>query len=450
MQPMRAASRLAGLVALVAAACTSPSRSIVATTAPVSVESVVEPSQVVPPPPSEPTLPSTSMLSASPSTIARPDVAGPIEVRMLTDEAANGGRGTHEYSQLQAFSPDGAYVLLAESSAGGYVVKRLVDLERLALDTGSWNVPRWHPALAETIVHIDSNDDTVIRLRGTNVVTGRTATVFTFPDRYERVFVPQSFDELSRDGRWMAGAIARDDGAMVLFALDLVRGELTLERSIRDFYATDCELGPRWGEVEPDWIGVSPLGRYAVVQWVRDDTSRCSGLELFDLSTGAFATQVTTTHNHGDLAIARNGSELFVTTALESKVDNNRPALLAYPLPPSVAPAWEIMTLDWGDAEHISCQGPPGRCVVTSGATGGAFDGAVWLVDVDGGTRVLAEHHSSSCGYWVQPRASISVDGRYVVFDSDGAGSQGTSSCQLSGADLGRCDAWLIDLAPPP
>ena len=124
MQPMRAASRLAGLVALVAAACTSPSRSIVATTAPVSVESVVEPSQVVPPPPSEPTLPSTSMLSASPSTIARPDVAGPIEVRMLTDVAANGGRGTHEYSQLQAFSPDGAYVLLAESSAGGYVVKR--------------------------------------------------------------------------------------------------------------------------------------------------------------------------------------------------------------------------------------------------------------------------------------------------------------------------------------
>ena len=275
--------------------------------------------------------------------------------------------------------------------------------------------------------------------------------MFTFPDRYERVFVPQSFDELSRDGRWMAGAIARDDGAMVLFALDLVRGELTLERSIRDFYATDCEPGPRWGEVEPDWIGVSPLGRYAVVQWVRDDTSRCSGLELFDLSTGAFATQVTTTHNHGDLAIARNGSELFVTTALESKVDNNRPALLAYPLPPSVAPAWEIMTLDWGDAEPHLLSGPAGTmCGHLGSDRGGAFDGAVWLVDVDGGTRVLAEHHSSSCGYWVQPRASISVDGRYVVFDSDGAGSQGTSSCQLSGADLGRGDAWLIDLAPPP
>lgn len=31
----------------------------------------------------------------------------------------------------------------------------------------------------------------------------------------------------------------------------------------------------------------------------------------------------------------------------------------------------------------------------------------------------LAHHRASGCGYWVQPRASLSLDGRYAVFASD-------------------------------
>lgn len=31
----------------------------------------------------------------------------------------------------------------------------------------------------------------------------------------------------------------------------------------------------------------------------------------------------------------------------------------------------------------------------------------------------LAHYRASGCGYWVQPRASLSLAGRYAVFASD-------------------------------
>ncbi|NIN95957.1 MAG: hypothetical protein GTO49_13485, partial [Anaerolineae bacterium] len=97
--------------------------------------------------------------------------------------------------------------------------------------------------------------------------------------------MPQSWDELSRDGRWLAGMASRNDGAQVIFALDLQNLVLGAQLPLPDLYAGPCEPDPVWGEVEPDWVGVSPLGNYLVVQWVRDGTTRCSGLEIFDLQT---------------------------------------------------------------------------------------------------------------------------------------------------------------------
>jgi hypothetical protein len=391
-----------------------------------------------------PEVPPTTIPDAVPPTGTDLFGRGVAAVSPLTDEMAGGGRGTHEYSQLQAFAPGNTHVLLAETSAGGYVVKRLADLARMPLDTSAWNAPRWHPVRAGTVVHYDSNEDETVRAQLTDVASGAVSTVFTFPDRHLRVRVPQSFDELSRDGRWMAGAVSDAGGGMVIVAVDLEEARLGFERSVADFYRDDCAPDPEWGEVEPDWVGVSPLGRYLVVQWVRDGVERCSGLEAFDLSTGAFAGQVTQHHHHGDLALdIDGGTELFVSTELASVEDNGRPGLVAYPIPPGPPGPREIMALDWGDAAHISCQGPPGWCVITSVGTEGPFSGAVWAVDLQGSTRFLAHHESSSCGYWVQPRASVSADGSFVVFDTDRA-SGGPSSCESSGDELGRGDAWLI------
>lgn len=64
----------------------------------------------------------------------------------------------------------------------------------------------------------------------------------------------------------------------------------------------------------------------------------------------------------------------------------------------------------------------------------------------------LVHHRSSSCAYWVQPRASLSRDGRYVIFASDWQQETGVNGCDTE-KYLGRGDAYVIDLgattAPP-
>lgn len=373
-------------------------------------------------------------------------------LRRVSATGDNGGFATHIYSQLQAFSADNAYLLLIEN--GSYIVRRVDDLSLVAgLDTSEWNAPRWHPTQPHTIIHFDSNADTVVRLQSTDVDTGSISTVFTFPGQYERVRVNQSFDEISEDGRWLAGMLTRADGDQVLFALDIQNVTLGAQLALHDLYAGPCAPDPQWGEVEPDWIGVSPLGNYLVVQWARDGTTRCSGLETFNPQSGTFVGRVYDGHQHGDLGVDSDGvTEFFMTFELAAPPPNNdRPAIGVRPLPGTSTASQPtfLQLLDWGNAEHISCQDPNGVCLVTAGTwdVNGwtAFEGELFLQYTDGRVLRLAHHRSSSCGYWVQPRASLSGDGRSVVFASDWGR-------QLDCGDLGRGDPYIIDLradSPP-
>ena len=377
-------------------------------------------------------------------------------VRRVSNTSEHGGFETHIYSQLQAFSSDNRYLLLDGSN--GFVIRRVDDLSLVTgLDTSGWNDPRWHPVQPHVVVHFDSNEDTTVELQLTNVGTLTTSTVLTFPAQYQYIRVNPSFDELSDDGRWLAGMLTRDDGVAVIFALDIENRALGAQLPIPDLYAGSCKPDPVWGEVEQDWIRVSPLGRYLVVQWVRDwdpdtPTPRCSGLETFDLQTGEFTGRVSPHHNHGDLGVDSDGMrEFFMTTELFSPADNNRPAIAMRELPGSatVSPPIYLQVVDWADEDHISCQGPNGVCLVSWGRLGDSndfpFENELFLQYTDGSVLRLAHHRSSKCGYWVQPRASLSRDGRYVVFSSDWGQETGADTCG-GGNDLGRGDPYIIDL----
>lgn len=223
---------------------------------------------------------------------------------------------------------------------------------------------------------------------------------------------------------------------------------------IPTIYAGDCQPDPQWGEVEPDWIGVSKLGAYLVVQWVRDGEIRCSGLETFDIRTGDFIGRVTDHHHHGDLGVDSDGvTEFFMTTESSSPQDNNHPAITMSLLPGGAAssPPVYLQVVDWTDEDHISCQGPNGVCLVSWGVWGERrdtpFANELFLQYTDGAAKRLAHHRSSKCGYWVQPRASISRDGQYVVFASDWGEETGAESCTTWEDDMGRGDPYIIDLS---
>ncbi|MCC6602972.1 MAG: hypothetical protein IT327_07170 [Anaerolineae bacterium] len=398
-------------------------------------------------------------LVVTPVSLAAPAAGGSVvdptfgtSLRRLTDSGSS-GFATHIYSQLQAFSADNQYLLLIEDE--WYTVRRRDNLALLldASDTASWNAPRWHPTQANTIIHYDDNADTTLRLQFTDVTTGQTTTVFTFPVNYERIRANQSFDEISRDGRFLGGMAALSNGDQMLFSLNLAT--LTLGAELRlsaDLYGGPCTPDPTWGEVEPDWIGVSPLANYLMVQWTRDGTSRCSGLESFDIATGAFVGRVYDGHQHGDLGVMADGvTEFFMTYELYHPSGLLSLGYRVLPGNATVQDPVYLRTLEWmGD--HISCQGPAGVCLVTTIADSSngwqPLEGEIFLQYLDGSVERLVHHRSSGCGYWVQPRGSLSRDGRYAIFATD----WGSGICS-SPVDLGAGDPYLIDLGssnPPP
>lgn len=397
-------------------------------------------------------------LVATPAVLTAPaagdTVADPVfgtTLRRLTDSGSS-GFATHIYSQLQAFSTDNQYILLIED--GWYTVRRRDTLAQIPLDTSNWNAPRWHPTQAHTLVHFDGNDDTTLRLQFTNVDTQQTSTVFTFPAPYERIRSNQSFDEIARDGRYLAGMASLSDGDQMLFTLNLETMSLgTQLRLSADLYGGPCAPDPDWGEVEPDWIGVSPLANTMVVQWTRDGTERCSGLETFNINTGAFVGRVYEGHQHGDLGVMADGvTEFFMTYELYHPSGLLALGYRTLPGNTTVQEPIYLRTLDWvGD--HISCQGPYGVCLITTIADTSngwqALEGELFLQYLDGSVERLAHHRSSGCGYWVQPRGSLSRDGRYAIFATD----WGSGICS-GPVDLGAGDPYLIDLqgggSPPP
>jgi hypothetical protein len=369
-------------------------------------------------------------------------------LRRITDASDTGSFATHIYSQLQAFSLDDVYLLLIE--ADSYIVRRLDDLSLVAgLDTSSWNAPRWHPRQPHILVHFDSNEDAVIRLQFMNVDSLTTTTIFTFPAEYERIRGNQSFDELSEDGRWLAGmaSVAGDD--QMIFALDIETPVLGAQLSLNALYGDLCQPDPDYGIIEPDWIGVSPQADYLVIQWPRDGTERCSGMETFDLQTGDFVGRVYDGHQHGDLGVHPDGvAEYFMTFELYHPSGNLSLGVRSLPGTDMSSPPDYVQVMDW-HGEHISCRGLPGICLVTTAANPsdgwGPLEGELFMQYIDGSVLRLAHHRSTSCGYWVQPRASLSRSGLYAVFTSDWGQETGENSCS-DGGDLGRGDVYIIDL----
>ena len=362
-------------------------------------------------------------------------------LRRITDRASKGGFGTHIYSQLQAFSDDDEYILLVED--GEYLVKRRDNANLVyQFPSDSINAPRWQPARKHTIVHYDSNADTMLRVQYTNVDTGSAENVFTFPSTYERIVGNPSFDELSYDGKWMAGLAQKSDGSRVIFVLDLEDKMLMVELPLPILYTSTCTPDTTYGIIEPDWISVSPLGNYLVVQWPRDGTTRCNGLETFNIRTGAFIGRVSESHQHGDLGVMPDGkTEFFMTFDLyHPSGAESYLGLHVFPGTTTMTPVL-IQALDW-NGEHISCQ-TQGACVITTrnnddqegnNFVADPFDYELFLQCINGSVVRLAHHHSTSCDYWAQPRASISKDGKYVIFASD----WGINDC--------RSDAYVVEV----
>lgn len=156
-------------------------------------------------------------------------------------------------------------------------------------------------------------------------------------------------------------------------------------------------------------------------------------------------------HAHGDLGVASDGREFFMTWEIYHPSGNLYIGYRWLPGPATgVGDPTYIRPIEWGNGgEHISCQGPPGRCLVTarSDPSNGwqPFELELFLLSLDGSVLRLAHHRSSSCGYWAQPRATLSQDGTLILYASD----WGIQPCRDPDR-LGNPDPYLlfVDASP--
>lgn len=346
------------------------------------------------------------------------DAAFDTQLRRIGN-ASNGGMDRHEYSQLQAFNADST--LIMQTTDNGITIRDVLTLETIFnnFDGGSYgniNSPNWNPSNANEVYYFDDNADETIRLLKVNVRTGQEILIQELPAQYLRIFGSTSWEEISYNGKYKVIYVSRRDGGYSILLLNLLTGQII----------TDIDDDTTYG---PNWVAASPGGNYIVVQWNQSGVGQKEGVAVYDKS-GGYQGHVHDTTAHGDLGFDENGNEIYVTLAF-----GNDLLIVSTVLPGSAnfTSGHDKILLDpnWDNADHISCKGPAGLCVITSGSSGmEPFAGEIYLVYTAGiaadyGENSnaivsrLTQHRSSQCSYYHQPHASISRDGKYVVFASD-------------------------------
>ena len=385
-------------------------------------------------------------------------------LRRITDRMRR-ARDTYEvpvYAQVQSISADGVHLLTTTEE--GYQLRCLATGERSATSITHVNVPRWHPTLPHLIVHFDTNVDDVVRVQTTNVTTGEVTTTATLAE-YRRVIGSPSFESLSLDGRWLS-AIGRTQGGLhEIFTYDLLNKRFGAQLDTSAMFESQCKLpldakGRKPEKLPmPEWVSPSPLGDLLVVQWPLEGAEPCRGLETYDIANGAFVGRVHRGRPRGDLGVVPSwwtapSDQRQFFMAIEGRIGIVDASVVLRFLPGSptaVASPQILLPLDAGTRGHVSCVGPSGQCLVSTGHDGAKagdngdwapFANEVFIAGVDRTVRRLAHHRSSYCGYWAEARATWSSDGRFVVFSSD----WGENACHQTRDGVGRADTYVIDL----
>lgn len=345
-----------------------------------------------------------------------------------------------EYSQLRALSDDSTLLLVNDGTPNSlhrvYRFPSMVEVPIAAAMAGSWTAPRWRPTTHQVIYYLGAP----ARIAVYDIDTGTQTILATTP--YQFASGSATWEQPSEDGQWAAIYTYPDNlpthagSTRILTAMNLTTGQPGAVLNMHTLYTTVC-APTAYGEDDYDWSTVSPNGKYLVVGWVRDSTARCSGLELFDVKTGAFVRQIYTGHNHGSLAVAPDGSEIYVTSVSASPLNSNFPSFVMYPLDGS-APHFPRMFAEQvnGSAfDHISCLAP-GKpyCLVSGGGSmsGGPLPqeiGEIYLLNyVDGSLIRLFHARAGGSGggidtYFHQSHANISRDGHFATWTSDWNGA---------------------------
>ncbi|MBI1765640.1 MAG: hypothetical protein HYR56_29915 [Acidobacteria bacterium] len=326
----------------------------------------------------------------------------------------------HEYATISPFNRDNTRLLLVKG--GDYYVADLsgnVIISPTDLALGRLPEPRWSTTDASIFYFHQGNQLFRYDLR-----TRQKTPLRTFA-QFDSIGFGVNDGELSADG-----------DALLIIGYKSGQSVLSVYRLSTDALSATLDVGAQGGIVFSDF---TPSGN-VVVRWGGQGAGRYKGFELFDPNMN-FQRQLYGYNARADLGRDVNGDEIMVFTA-----END-------PQPAAGCETSGIQKLRLADGQKTcllplfynldasisvnNSGGHPWALITTTDASGTAKPNdtlpgnwqSLWkarynevlLVKLDGSERRRLAHHRSRDreDYYWTPRASLSRDGRYALFDSN-------------------------------
>lgn len=379
---------------------------------------------------------------------------GTVKTRVTQTNSYN---GRHEYSRFDPFNSDQSMILLVMES-GDWSVYRTQSMPYNTpanlVRTFSLEEPRWDRSVSTLMWGLD--EFSIVTL---DVVSGNRTVIKDFSA--DPVLGPiiggnpvfrittQAEGEASSDGRYWAlmlqGNEQADYNPLFLFcwdrSLDQIVGTYALPANERSI----------------DWIGMSARGDYVVIGADEVNTGGIVGLTMATRTFDRFHRLGFSTA-HSDVGVDSLGQDVIVMQNISDQVD-------LIPIDWSTSPILDssqsytgtnivpLIRLYYDDASpdgfhggiHVSCNYPGWAVVSTYTEPGVAeqnwLDRCNVLVRLDRASPqvyYLAKVHNTTQAYWEETQASITNDGRKVVWTSNW------------GQNVGLEQVFLMELEMPP
>lgn len=362
--------------------------------------------------------------------IPKPSVLNPItdpsfntQVTRITNAKNFPSAGTFpQYSKRQTWNCNETKILLISGDGYSYLydastynyIKTLYGLEGEDIF--------WHPTNPNQIIFVP---DSIIRIY--DISNDNITEVHAFPG-YTWVNT-RGEGNLSRDGRYFAFVGQTYDTNTHFidinvydFQTDKIISTLPLPSNLESF----------------DWVSISPLGNYVVIDYATTDTGRFQGVEVYDRNLN-FIWQQPLGYGHSDLTVDQLGNEVLVMDYYNDQTNST----FVNKIKLSDGTITNLIEFSWMFDSHISCRNEQrGEWCFVSTFDGEArltddslswlpFENEIFAVKLDGSGDVqrIAHHHSrrfspttpdrDNSVYWAEPHATVNRSGTKIIFGSN-------------------------------
>ncbi|MBN1638879.1 MAG: T9SS type A sorting domain-containing protein [Ignavibacteriales bacterium] len=364
------------------------------------------------------------------ANILKPNVKTPYfdpkfnsQVMRITDAKYFPTAGTFpQYSKRQAWNADETKILFISANGQSYLydaltynyIKVLIGLEGEDIF--------WHSTNPNLLIF---SPDSIIK--SYDITSDNITEIKLFP-QYTWVNT-RGEGNLSRDGRYYAFVGQTYDTCTHFIALNVfdfqlnsVISTLALPHALESF----------------DWVSISPLGNYVVVDYATSDTGRYQGVEVYDRNLN-FIWQKPLGYGHSDLTIDQLGDEVLIMDYYDDQTNST----FVKKIKLSDGTITNLIEFSWMFDCHISCRNEERSewCFISTfdGEARLTHDSLSWLpfedeifavkLDGSGDVQRIAHHHSrrfspttpdrDNSVYWAEPHATINRSGTKILFGSN-------------------------------